>query len=110
LRQRELVFPGYRLFDFDPRAVADLLDGEVDRQRLLAAIARQHGGGRDQHPPPREPAAGIDHEITNYPMFVVEKQILHVPDLSVSGTKFEVFQCFRVSEHGSTVCRAVFSA
>jgi hypothetical protein len=83
------MVPGYRFVRLDVRTVRDLIACEIDANCLAEPIGALRAAGRNEHPPARQPLAGVQDQIADGPAFFIEVQILDGSDLSIPGMNGE---------------------
>jgi hypothetical protein len=98
----DLLLPGNRPVKVDIGTVADLIGGE--RHIYAPVVSRNAGKGqrREQNPPPGEPASGVDDEVANPPLGIVEVEVLHVAEFAVDALEAVAQQFLCGSAHGSS--------
>lgn len=89
--------PRDRPVGVDVWTVLHLLFSDRDGQNLLRPARVADPDWRDQHLSARQPGAGVDHEIANYPRFVIEIEILHLADAAVGRMDGVVLKVLRTS-------------
>ena len=77
------VLAGQRLVLINGGTVFNLLAGQIDEKHFPFGIKVTQGLSGNQHPASWKPSTGIGYQIANGPTFVIEIEVLYVPDLAI---------------------------
>ncbi|MCY1549852.1 hypothetical protein D9M68_860540 [compost metagenome] len=95
------MLPRYRLVRLAAGTVLDLLARQADVQHRVMPVYAGDRNRRDQHLAPREPLAGIDHEVADHPFFIVEIDVVDTADIAVERSDLHAFEFFCTMQHVS---------
>src|SRR5690625_4791332 len=68
----------------EPRRIFGLFAGEIDGEAPLPHKGAGKPRKRQEHAPPRQPGAGVDHRPAYRPAGIVEEQIIQAPDRAIA--------------------------
>src|ERR1039458_609583 len=78
-----LVLAGDWNVGHDRRAALDLRLTKLYLQRAFKMVPLPEGMGKEQNQTFLKPRAGVHNHVSNHPAFVVEVEVLYVPDVSI---------------------------
>ena len=81
------VLTGQWLVFLNGRAVFNLFPGQINEKHFPIRIKVTQGLNGDQHPTSREPSTGVGHQVAHRPTFIIEIEVLDVPDLAIGRAK-----------------------
>jgi hypothetical protein len=82
----------YRFVSVNVGTAPHLLFGDRDREYLFRPIRLTDGERRDQHFSTRKPRTSLDDQIADTPRSVIEIQVLHMTNETVSRADSAILQ------------------